>query len=136
MLNTTFNNISAIWWRLQQLEEFYQYPEWNLEQDSGCHVWSRNCLPLRSTWLHYRFLMGTIELIFCFPLIILFFFWQMFVFLYLQICLSCIDIFCLPFTRLRISCEIHELHLSVYETCKKEPIYIIPYNFFWRSMKW
>jgi hypothetical protein len=27
-------------------------------QHDGWHMWSRNCLPFRSTWVHPRFLVG------------------------------------------------------------------------------
>ena len=33
-------------------------------QHDGCLVKGRNCLPFGSTWLHYRFLMGPVFLIF------------------------------------------------------------------------
>jgi len=27
-------------------------------QHDGLHMWSKNCLPFRSTWVHLRFLVG------------------------------------------------------------------------------
>jgi len=30
-----------------------------------CQKWSMNCLPFRSTWLHHRYLVGFVSLVFC-----------------------------------------------------------------------
>jgi hypothetical protein len=96
VINTTFNNISAITWRSVLLVEETRVPGENhqpakshwqtwsditrsfthswlitgfvnrITQHDGCHLWGRNCLPFRSNYIHSWLLVGSCCSIFSF----------------------------------------------------------------------
>ena len=62
-MNSTYYHASLL---LMKAKVLFWFPFLSrLSQHEIKRMWSRNCLPFRGIWVHHRFLVGFVSLVFC-----------------------------------------------------------------------